>query len=53
MGAADNAVVDDPQVPGDWILGRGRVVDVLVLPLVFAVLWPLLRAALRTFVFQV
>jgi hypothetical protein len=48
----DNAA-DSSEVPGEWILGRGRVFDVVVLPVVFAVLWPLLRAALRTFVFQV
>ena len=54
MGTATAiAAALEAQVPGEWLLGRGRVFDVLVLPVVFAVLWPLLRAALRTYVYQV
>jgi len=39
-------------VPGDWVTGN-RMLDVLVLPLVFAVAFPLLRSTLKKHVFQV
>jgi hypothetical protein len=39
-------------VPGAWITGD-RILDVVLLPLVFAVLFPLLRVALVKYVFHV
>eukprot|EP00775_Hariotina_reticulata_P007298 gene7298-7511_t len=38
-------------VPGDWVTGN-RMLDVLVLPLIFAVAFPLLRVTLTKHVFQ-
>lgn len=39
-------------VPGDWVTGN-RMLDVAVLPLIFAVLFPVLRSVLKKHVFQV
>jgi hypothetical protein len=39
-------------VPGDWITGD-RMLDVTLLPLLFAGLFPLVRLALVKWVFQV
>lgn len=38
-------------VPGDWVTGN-RMLDVVVLPLVFAVMFPVLRVLLKKHVFQ-
>lgn len=52
-----NTVCTHPQepnngVPGDWITGN-RMLDVTLLPLIFAVLFPVLRTLLKKHVFQV
>lgn len=39
-------------VPGDWVTGN-RMLDVAVLPLIFAVLFPVLRSVLKKHVYQV
>jgi hypothetical protein len=39
-------------VPGDWVTGS-RMLDVAVLPLLFAVAFPLLRAVLKKHIYQV
>lgn len=39
-------------VPGDWVTGS-RMLDVIVLPLFFAVAFPLLRAVLKKHIYQV
>jgi hypothetical protein len=42
----------DADVPGDWVTGS-RTLDILLLPLVFAFTFPLLRLALKRWVFEV
>ncbi|KAF8062789.1 ASC1-like protein [Scenedesmus sp. PABB004] len=50
-GAAAAAYDWNHGVPGDWITGN-RMLDVAALPLVFAAAFPLLRLALKRWVFQ-
>lgn len=39
-------------VPGDWVTGN-RLLDVVLLPLIFAIAFPLLRLILKTAIFEV
>ena len=54
MHACTTTPAQEPNngVPGDWVTGS-RMLDVAVLPLIFAVMFPVLRIALVKWVFQV
>lgn len=46
------SLLDNHGVPGDWVTGH-RILDVLLLPIAFAVGFPTLRVLLNKFMFQV
>jgi hypothetical protein len=46
------ALLDNHGVPGDWVTGS-RTLDVLLLPVIFAVTFPVLRLLLKKYIYQV
>ena len=46
------ALLDNHGVPGDWVTGS-RILDVVLLPIIFAIAFPILRLALKRFIYQV
>ncbi|KAF6262816.1 TLC domain-containing protein [Scenedesmus sp. NREL 46B-D3] len=45
------ALLDNHGVPGDWVTGS-RMLDVVLLPIIFAIAFPLLRLLLKKYVYQ-
>jgi hypothetical protein len=46
------ALLDNHGVPGDWVTGS-RILDVVLLPIIFAIAFPILRLVLKRFIYQV
>jgi hypothetical protein len=46
------ALLDNHGVPGDWVTGS-RTLDVLLLPVIFAISFPVLRLLLKKHIYQV
>jgi hypothetical protein len=46
------ALLDNHGVPGDWVTGS-RMLDVALLPIVFAIAFPLMRLLLKKFIYEV
>lgn len=46
------ALLDNHGVPGDWVTGS-RMLDVVLLPVIFAIAFPVLRLLLKKYIYQV